>query len=52
MSNKNNPRWLHEIPKPINTGKKRKLSEEEKEEAKKFEKAVNNGKIDEWIKNN
>lgn len=51
MNNKANPRWLHEIPKPIDTGKKKELSTEEKEEAKSFEKAVNNGKIEEWMKN-
>jgi len=50
MSKKDNPRWLHEISNPIDTGKKRKLTEDEKKEAKEFEKAINSGKIEEWLK--
>ena len=44
------PRWINEIPNPIDTGKKRKLTKEEKKEAKEFEKAVNSRKIEEWLK--
>lgn len=46
---RDNPRWLHEIPGIINTGKKRKLTKQEKKEAKEFENAVKKGKIDEWF---
>lgn len=44
------PRWINEIPNSIDTGKKRKLTKEEKKEAKEFEKAVNSRKIEEWLK--
>lgn len=46
---KDNPRWLHEIPGIINTGKKRKLTKKEKKEAKEFRYAIKNNKIDEWF---
>ena len=46
----NKPRWIKEIPKPIKL-EKRKLTKEEKKEAKDFENAVKNGKIDEWFNN-
>ena len=49
MAKKDNPRWLHEIPKPIATGNKRELTEDEKKEAKEFSEAVKAGKIDEWF---
>lgn len=45
------PRWINEIPKPISTGKKKKLTKEEEKEAKNFENAVKNGNIDKWFKN-
>ncbi len=45
------PRWINEIPKPIPTGKKKKLTKEEEKEAKNFENAVKNGNIDKWFKN-
>lgn len=51
MTKKDSPRWLHEIPKPIDTGKKRELTEDEKKEAEGFEKAVKSGKINDWFKN-
>lgn len=47
--NKDNPRWIHEIPIPNKVGKKRKLTESEEQEAKEFEEAVKNGKISEWF---
>lgn len=46
---KDNPRWLHEIPGIINTGKKRKLTKEEKKKVKEFRNAIKNDKIDEWF---
>lgn len=46
-----NPRWAKEIPKPNKIEQKRELSDEEKKEAKEFEKAVNSGKIEQWFKN-
>ena len=45
-----NPRWAKEIPKPNKIEQKRKLSDEEKKEAKEFEKAVNSGRIEQWFK--
>lgn len=48
--NKNNPRWINEIPKPISSDNMRELTEKEKEEAEEFEKAIKNDKIDEWFK--
>lgn len=50
MTKKDNPRWLHEIPKPIDIGQERELTDEEKKEAKEFEEAVNSGKINKWFK--
>lgn len=46
---KKSPRWIHEIPVPNKIEKKRKLTKSEEEEAKKFEKAVKEGKISEWF---
>lgn len=46
---KDNPRWLHEIPGIINTGKKRKLTKEDKKKVKEFRDAIKNNKIDEWF---
>ena len=43
------PRWINEIPKPIPTENKRKLTKEEEKEAKKFEEAVLNGEINKWF---
>lgn len=48
---KDNPRWLHEIPKAKAIGK-RELTEQEKQEAKEFEEAVKSGKILEWFNKN
>ncbi len=45
------PRWLNEVPLPSEEKKKRELSEEEKKEAREFEKAVKNGEINKWLKN-
>ncbi len=44
------PRWIKEIPNPIEIGK-RNLTEEEEKESKNFENAVKNGKIDDWFNN-
>lgn len=46
---KDNPRWLHEIPGIKNNGKKRKLTKKEKKEAKEFRNAIKNDKINEWF---
>lgn len=46
---KDNPRWLHEIPGIKDNGKKRKLTKQEKKEAKEFRDAIKNNKIDEWF---
>lgn len=43
------PRWINEIPKPISSKNKRKLTKEEEKEAKEFEEAVLNGKINKWF---
>ena len=47
--NKDKPRWLHEIPVIKSAGNKRKLTKQERKEAKEFENAVKKGKIDEWF---
>lgn len=48
---RDNPRWLHEIPNPIpvEPGKKRKKTREDKKKIKEWEKAIKNGTIDEWF---
>ncbi len=43
------PRWINEIPKPIQTNKKVKITDEMKREAKEFEKAVESGNVDKWF---
>ena len=49
MSESKKPRWINETPGIINTGQKRKLTEQEKQEVKEFEEAVHSGKIDKWF---
>lgn len=49
---RDNPRWLHEIPGIKDNGKKRKLTKEEKKDAKAFRDAIKNNKIDEWFNKN
>lgn len=46
---KNSPRWINEVPKPIQIVKKKKLTRKENEEAKKFEEAVKKGEINKWF---
>ena len=46
------PRWINEVPGIKKTEKKRKLTAEEKEQAKKFEKAVKSGNIKDWFDSN
>ena len=41
-----NPRWINEIPKPIQINEKVEITDEMKKEAEEFSKAVENGKID------
>ena len=43
------PRWINEIPKPIPTKEKVKITEEMKKEAEEISKAVESRKIDEWF---
>ena len=49
MSKTKEPRWIKEIPGIIDTGQKRELMEQERKEAKGFERAVKAGKIEEWF---
>lgn len=51
MNNKKPPRWINEIPKSIIIGK-REPTQEEKIDAEQFEKAVKDGKVDEWFNGN
>ena len=44
-----NPRWINEIPKPIQINEKVEITGEMKIEAEEFSKAVENGKIDKWF---
>nr|DAO54486.1 MAG TPA: hypothetical protein [Caudoviricetes sp.] len=44
-----NPRWINEIPKPIQINEKVEITGEMKKEAEEFSKAVENGKIDKWF---
>ena len=45
-----NPRWINEIPKPIQINEKVEITDEMKKEAEEFSKAVETGKIDEWFR--
>ena len=44
-----NPRWINEIPKPIQINEKVEITDEMKKEAEEFSKAVENGKSDKWF---
>lgn len=43
------PRWINEIPKPIQINEKVEITDEMKKEAEEFSKAVENEKIDKWF---
>ena len=40
------PRWINEIPRPVQINEKVKITDEMKKEAKAFEKAIKSGDID------
>ena len=44
-----NPRWINEIPKPIQINEEVEITDEMKKEAEEFSKVVENGKIDKWF---
>lgn len=43
------PRWINEIPKPIQTNERVKITDDMRKEAKEFGDAVKSGNIDKWF---
>lgn len=46
------PRWLNEIPKPIQINEKVEITNKMKKEVEEFENAVKDGSIDKWFNKN